>query len=119
MSPSDQEVIARTFAPVLVFHPDEDFFPLNSRDGVAAGDDPEGVRDRVAKLRRAVAARSSRACRRRLPRLLARRSWASNPSSSNTGVTTSTTRTPCASDGFRIARSRQPSGGSRSGSTWC
>jgi membrane-associated phospholipid phosphatase len=49
MSPSDQEVIARAFAPVLVFHPDEDFFPLNSRDGVAAGDDPEGVRDRVAK----------------------------------------------------------------------
>jgi membrane-associated phospholipid phosphatase len=49
MSPSDQEVIARAFAPVLVFHRDEDFFPLNSRDGVAAGDDPQGVRDRVAK----------------------------------------------------------------------
>ena len=49
MSPSDEEVIARAFAPMLVFHRDEDFFPLNSRDGVAAGDDPEGVHDRVAK----------------------------------------------------------------------
>jgi membrane-associated phospholipid phosphatase len=49
LSPSEQTAIARAFAPVLVFHRDEDFFPLNSRDGVAAGGDPESVRDRVAK----------------------------------------------------------------------
>jgi len=49
LSPSEQAAIARAFAPVLVFHRDEDFFPLNSRDGIAAAGDLEGVRDRVAK----------------------------------------------------------------------
>jgi len=49
LSPSEQTAIARAFAPVLVFHRDEDFFPLNSSDGIAGAGDLEGVRDRVAK----------------------------------------------------------------------
>ncbi len=46
---SEQTAIARAFAPVLLFHRDEHFFPLNSRDGIAAAGDLEAVRARVAK----------------------------------------------------------------------
>jgi membrane-associated phospholipid phosphatase len=49
MSSSEQTAIARAFAPVLLFHRDEAFFPLNSQDGIAAAGDLEAVRDRVAK----------------------------------------------------------------------
>jgi membrane-associated phospholipid phosphatase len=49
LSSSEQTAIARAFAPVLLFHRDEAFFPLNSQDGIAAASDLEAVRDRVAK----------------------------------------------------------------------
>jgi membrane-associated phospholipid phosphatase len=47
--PQEQEAIARAFAPVLVFHTDEHFFPVNSRDGVSGTGDLQRVGDRVAQ----------------------------------------------------------------------
>jgi membrane-associated phospholipid phosphatase len=48
LSADDQLAIARAFAPVLVFHPDEKYFPLNSQVSVAA-DEQTDVGDRVAR----------------------------------------------------------------------
>src|SRR5207244_7229225 len=48
LSPDEDLSIARAFAPVLVFHPDEEFFPLNSRGAVAPAGELEAVRDRLA-----------------------------------------------------------------------
>lgn len=49
LTAAEQLSIARAFAPVLVFHPDERYFPISSRDGVASAGTFEAVRDRVAR----------------------------------------------------------------------
>jgi membrane-associated phospholipid phosphatase len=47
---TDEELsIARAFAPVLVFHPEEKYFPLSSRDGLASTGTFEELGERLTK----------------------------------------------------------------------
>ena len=96
LSADQREAIARAFAPTLVLHPLEEYLPISSMFPLGADTAPEAWPTRVVEYRALSLAEKLEPARRWDTACFHASSAVGAKSSSNTGVTTCTTRSPSA-----------------------